>query len=465
MFPTSVYVGRRDLLRRKLGRGLALFLGNGESPMNYADNAHPFRQDSSFLYFFGLDAPGLAAVLDLDEGVATVFGDDASIDDIVWTGPQELLADRAARAGVFTTAPLSGLADALSRSRAARRPIHFLPPYRADNLARLHELLGLPLDAVRAGASTELIDAVIALRAVKDAGEIAEIEKAADVSVDMHVAAISGARPGMIEGELAAEVRRIALASGGDIAFPIILSRDGQTLHNHGHGNRLSEGDLVVCDFGAETNLHYCADLSSSFPVSAAFTERQREIYAVSLRAHEAAISVLAPGVPFLKAHQAACRAMALGLRELGLMRGDPDEAVAAGAHALFFPCGTGHMMGLDAHDMEDLGEDRVGYGGLPRSGQFGLKSLRLVRPLEPGFVVTIEPGIYFIPELIDRWRAEGRFSDFIAWERVEEYRAFGGLRNEEDFLITAGGARRLGKPKPLSIAEIEALRPSVPRA
>lgn len=263
----------------------------------------------------------------------------------------------------------------------------------------------------------------------------------------------------MVERELAAEVRRVALAAGGDIAFPIILSRDGETLHNHRHDNRLEEGDIVLCDFGAETRRHYCADLSSSFPVSPAFTSRQREIYTICLAAHEAAISALRPDLPFVEVHVAACRAIASGLSELGLMKGDVDEAVAAGAHALFFPCGTGHMMGLDAHDMENLGEERVGYGGLKRSAQFGLKSLRLARPLEPGFVVTIEPGIYFIPELIDRWRAEGRFRDFIAWDRVESYRDFGGLRNEEDFLILADGARRLGKAKPKGIAEIEALR------
>ena len=464
MFSATTYIERRERLRSKIGSGLVLFLGNIESPMNYADNAYPFRQDSSFLYFFGLDFPGLAALIDLDEGRVSLFGDEASIDDIVWTGPQESLADKAARAGIGLTLPLSRLAGEIAvaregRAGRARRTIHFLPPYRAENLLRLHRLLGLPLDGIRDTASKELIKAVVALRAIKSAEEVDEIEKAADVSVDMHVAAITGARPGMIEGELAAEVHRVALASGGDLSFPIILSRDGQTLHNHRHDNRLAEGDIVLCDFAAETSLHYAADLSSSFPVAAAFTERQREIYSVSLRAHEAAIAKLAPGLPFIDAHRAACRAIAAGLGQLGLMKGDPDDAVAAGAHALFFPCGTGHMMGLDAHDMEDLGEDYVGYDGAARSQEFGLKSLRLVRPLEAGFVVTVEPGIYFIPELIDRWRAEGRFRDFIAWDRVEAYRGFGGMRNEEDFLITSTGARRLGKPKPLSIAEVEALR------
>ncbi len=459
MFSAKSYVERRERLRNRVGGGLVLLLGNGESPMNYADNAYPFRQDSSFLYFFGLDSPDLAALIDLDEGSASLFGREPTLDEIVWTGPQESLADRAARVGVTKTEALPRLAEILSRARSAGRKLHFLPPYRADNLLRLGELLDLPPDALPGAVSTELIRAIVSLRSIKSAEEIAEIERAADISVDMHLAAIGSAKAGMIEREVAAEVRRVALSGGGDIAFPIILSREGQTLHNHRHDNRLEEGDIVLCDFGAETDLHYCADLSSSFPVSRTFTERQREIYAVALRAHEAAIAALGPGLPFLEAHRAACRAIASGLGELGLMRGDPDEAVAAGAHALFFPCGTGHMMGLDAHDMEDLGEAHVGYGEAARSSQFGLKSLRLVRPLEPGFVVTVEPGIYFIPELIDRWRSEDRFGDFIAWDRVEAYRGFGGIRNEEDFLITETGARRLGKAKPRSLAEIEALR------
>lgn len=459
MFPTSTYVERRRRLRERLGEGILLFLGNEESPMNYADNAYAFRQDSSFLYFFGLDSPGLAAVIDLDEGRETLYGDDPGLEDIVWTGPQPSLAERDARVGVGRSLPRAALAEVLGRARTGGRSIHFLPPYRAENLLRLHELLGRPVAELRGAASAAFAEAVIALRAVKGEEEIAELDRAADLGVDMHRAAIALARPGMVEAELAAEVRRIALAPGGDISFPIILSRDGETLHNHGHGNRLEEGDLVLCDFGAETALHYASDLSSTFPVSPRFSAAQREVYEVALAAHEAAIAALAPGRPYLEVHHAACRALARGLGELGLMKGDPDEAVAAGAHALFFPCGTGHMLGLDAHDMEDLGELRVGYAGRERSSQFGLKSLRLARPLEPGFVVTIEPGIYFIPELIDRWRAEGRFSAFLVWDRIEAFRNFGGIRNEEDFLITSSGSRRLGKAKPKTAAEIEALR------
>lgn len=459
MFAASVYVDRRKRLRSLVGEGLVVLLGNGESPMNYADNAYAFRQDSSFLYFFGLSSPGLAATIDADSGEDAVYGDDATMDDIVWTGPQEALAERCRLVGAGRSAPRAGLAAEVERARSAGRAVHFLPPYRADNALGLATLLGLDPAAVRGAASRRLIEAIVALRSKKSAEEIAEIEAAADVSVDMHVAAISLARPGMIERELAAEVRRIALASGGDIAFPIILSRDGQTLHNHRHDNELAEGDLVLCDFGAEGPSGYCADLSSSFPVAGSFSTRQREIYQVALSAHESAIAALAPGRPYLEVHLAACRAIVSGLSNLGLMKGDVDEAVAAGAHALFFPCGTGHLMGLDAHDMEDLGEDIVGYAGRPRSPQFGLKSLRLARPLEEGFVVTIEPGIYFIPELMDRWRAEGRHRDFIAWDRLDSWHDFGGVRNEEDFLITTEGARRLGKPKPKTVADIQRLR------
>lgn len=275
----------------------------------------------------------------------------------------------------------------------------------------------------------------------------------------MHLTAMEMARPGITEAEVAAAVHRVALAADGDISFPIIATINGQTLHNHYHGNTLKSGDMFLLDAGAENAMHYAGDLSSTIPVDPTFTARQKEIYDITLKAHDAAIAALKPGFKNLDVHLLACKTIAEGLKEMGLMKGNIDDAVKEGAHALFFPCGTGHMMGLDVHDMEDLGEVYVGYEGKPKFTQFGLKSLRLARPLLPGFVLTIEPGIYFIPELIDQWKAEKKFTDFINYDRVEEYKDFGGIRNEEDFVITDDGYRLLGKPKPKTTADVEAAK------
>lgn len=459
-FSAEVYASRRRDLAAAAGSGLAVLLGNRESAMNYADNPYPFRQDSTFLYYFGLDRPDLAAVLDLDDGAATLFGDDASLDDIVWTGPQTGVAEMAEWARVDRTARRDDLTATLLEARAGGRTLHWLPPYRAEHVVELSTRLGVGLDTVSAGASAGLVRAVVAQRAVKSEAELAEIEVAVAISVEMHLTAMRRARPGMIELELAAAVQEVAERHGGRLSFPTILTIHGETLHNHYRGNVLESGRLLLVDCGAEAPSGYAGDLSRTFPVDREFTTRQKEIYEIALAAHEAAVARLAPGVPFRDVHLTACRELAAGLGELGLMKGDPDEAVAAGAHAFFFQCGTGHMMGLDVHDMENLGEDLVGYdGSIERSAQFGLKSLRLARPLEPGFVVTVEPGIYFIPELFDRWGAEGRFSEFIDYERVEPYRDFGGLRSEEDFVITADGARRLGPDLPKTIGAVEAIR------
>ena len=407
MFDQSIYVTRRNLLRTQVGSGLVLFLGNEESPMNYADNTYRFRQDSTFLYFFGLDAAGLAAVVDLDESTDTIYGNDLTVEDFVWTGPQPSLREMVAKVGVERTETLSRLAELLTRARAQGRRIHFLPPYRPENKLKLQEWLGVRPGQAGSDASVELIKAVVAQRSVKSPEEIAEIEKAVDVTVDMHLTGMRMARPGVAEAEIAAAVHRVALASGGNLAFPIIATVHGEVLHQHAHTGVLRSGGMFLLDAGAETARHYAADLSSTVPVDPKFTERQKEIYRITLAAHEAAKRSLKPGVKHLESHLAACREIAEGLKGLGLMKGDLDEAVRRGAHALFFPCGEGHMMGLDVHDMEDLGEVYVGYEGQPKSTQFGLKSLRLARPLQPGFVVTIEPGSYFNSHLIDQWRAE----------------------------------------------------------
>jgi len=461
MFSVQTYVERRDRLRTalKAAGGLLLFLGNEESPMNYADNCFPFRQDSSFLYFLGVDQPGFAGVLDLDEGGTTLFADDLSLDAIVWTGPQPSVVELAARAGIAATAPAAALAGLLQRAQAQGRVIHFLPPYRPENRLRLLELLGVPPAQQRARASLEFVQAVIAQRIHKSAEEVVEIEKAVTTTVQMHLAGMRMARPGLRESDIAARVTEIAQAAGGQLSFPVIATVHGETLHNHFHGNVLEGGQLFLLDAGAESVSHYAGDLTSSFPVDGRFTPRQRDIYGLVLRAHLAAVDALKPGVRFREVHLLACRTLAEGLKDLGLMKGDPDEAVAQGAHAMFFQCGLGHMMGLDVHDMEDLGEEWVGHEGQPKSTQFGLKSLRLARTLEPGFVFTVEPGIYFIPELMDRWEAEGKFLDFIDYEKLQTYRDFGGIRIEENFLMTTEGARLLGPRKPRSADEVEAQR------
>jgi Xaa-Pro aminopeptidase len=459
MFAAKTYCERRNRLKKQIKSGLILLLGNEESPMNYPDNAYHFRQDSTFLYFFGLDSPGLAGVIDIDENREIILGNELTIDDIVWMGAQPSLAEKSRQVGVTDTAPAVYVSELINKALKGKRQIHFLPPYRPENKIKLFELLGIVPSRLGESVSVELIRAVVDQRNFKSAEEIKEIEKAADISVDMHIAAIKMAKPGMLEMEMAAEVQRIAQAAGGQIAFPIILTINGQTLHNHFHGHSLKSGDMVLCDFGSETELHYCADLSSTFPVDRKFAARQREIYNICLAAHNAAIAALKPGKKFKEVHLAACKQIVAGMKGLGLMKGNVDDAVEVGAHAMFFPCGTGHMMGLDVHDMEDIGEVYVGYDGQPKSTQFGLKSLRLARELQPGFVLTIEPGIYFIPELIDKWRAEKRFNDFLDYQKLESYKTFGGIRNEDNFLITQDGYRLLGKGKPKSIAEVEALR------
>jgi Xaa-Pro aminopeptidase len=459
MFKPEIYAQRREALCQKIGSGMILFLGNDESPMNYADNTYHFRQDSSFLYYFGIDFPSLAAVIDVDNRRQIVFGDDFTIDDIVWMGAMPTIADRAAAAGITETQPVSKLYSMVREAGGSKGTIHFLPAYRPENKLKLQELFHVPANGVNALASVALTQAVVRQREIKSPEEIAEIELAVDLSVDMHVEAMKAARPGVTEAQVAARVAQIALEKDCDIAFPIIATVNGQTLHNHSHHNLLKAGDLFLLDAGAESKMHYAGDLSSTCPVSDRFTDIQEVIYEAGLKAHEAAIAAITPGVAFKDIHWAACLSIAGSMKELGLMKGDIHEAVAEGAHALFFPCGTGHMMGLDVHDMEDLGEVWVGYDGQPKSTQFGLKSLRLAKELRPGHVFTVEPGIYFIPELIDQWKSEGKFNDFLNWDEINKFRNFGGLRNEEDFLVTPTGCRRLGKAKPKTIADIYAIR------
>jgi len=461
MFPAKVYIERRKRLTQQLQSGIILLLGNEESSMNYADNTYHFRQDSSFLYFFGLDHASLAGVIDIDEQKSTIFGNDLTIDDVVWMGTQSTIKERSLKVGIENTSPLGMLEDLLLAAKQKNRKIHFLPPYRPENKLKIFDLLGIHPSEVNNSASVELIQAIVDQRAIKTDEEIGEIEKAVNTTVDMHLAAMKMTKPGIYEREIAGAMYDIAVASGGQLAYPIIATVHGETLHNHHYGNQLKSGDMLLIDAGAESPLHYSGDLSSTAPVDKKFTERQKEIYNVSLTAHEAAIAALKPGLKFKDIHLLACRTIAEGMKDLGMMKGNLDDAVEQGAHALFFPCGTGHMMGLDVHDMEDLGEVYIGYDGKPKSTQFGLKSLRLARELQPGFVLTIEPGIYFIPELIEMWKNENKFADFINYDKVEKYKDFGGIRNEEDYVITEDGYRLLGKPLVKTIEEVEAVQES----
>jgi Xaa-Pro aminopeptidase len=459
MFSKEIYTARRKKLAASVSSGLILLPGNEESPMNYADNTYHFRQDSTFLYYFGLDQPSLAGIIDADNGESMIFGDDYTIEMIVWTGVVPSIASLGEKVGVTNVKPFKALQSTVKEAIISNRKIHFLNPYRADIVIRLAEITQSNYRSIPENASLELTKAVIAQREVKSAEEIAEIDKAVDITVEMHLAGMRYARPGMRESEIAAKVVEVALAANGNPSFPIIATINGQTLHNHYHGNIIKSGDLFLLDAGAEIESHYAGDLSSTFPVDPTFTPLQKEIYQLSLDAHMAAVSMLKPGTVFKEVHLTACRTIFEGLKAFGLTKGDAGEAVEAGAHALFFPCGTGHMMGLDIHDMENLGEQWVGYDGVPKSTQFGLKSLRLGKELRPGYVLTIEPGIYFIPDLIDLWKSKNHLAQFLNYSEIEKFRDFSGLRNEEDFLIVEDGARRLGKALPLTIEGVEAVR------
>lgn len=457
MFSKETYMQRRALLKKTVGSGILLFLGNDEHGLNYADNAFRYRQDSTFLYFFGLSFSGLSAIIDIDEDKDIIFGDELTIDHIVWMGTQPTLREKSELVGVTHTMPSNTIVDYLHKAAQKGQPIHYLPPYRAEHSLKLLALLGVSVGHEE--ASLDFIRAIIKQRSYKSAEEIVEIEKACDITADMHIAAMKVVRPGMKEYEVAAALEAVAAAAGADLSFPTIATINGQTLHNHYHGNTVKPGDLFLIDAGAEIPMGYAGDMSSTIPADKTFTLRQKEIYDLQVAMHLESVKALKPGIPFVDVYDLSARVMVEGMKQLGLMKGNADDAVREGAHALFYPHGLGHMMGLDVHDMENLGEVWVGYDGKPKSTLFGRKSLRLARPLETGFVHTIEPGIYFIPELIDLWKEEKRFADFINYDAVEAYKNFGGIRNEEDYLITETGARRLGKKIPLTTDEVEALR------
>ncbi len=458
MFDSSVYINRRKALREKVGSGLILILGNNEAPANFPDNTYKFRQDSTFLYFFGHNHPGYAGVIDVESGEDMFFGDDVTMDDIIWMGPQPSVKDLAARVGVSKSAPFARLKEVVGKAISQRRKIHFLPPYRHDNMMLLEDLTGIRASMTRQHASVELIKAVVALRSVKEACEIEEIDKACNIGYEMHTAAMRLCKPGVSEQYIAGILDGIASSYGNMVSFATILTQNGQTLHNHDHSHILEAGRLMLTDAGAESVTNYCSDHTRTVPVGGKFTPRQLDVYNIVLACHGKALEMARPGVTYKSVHLDVCKVLAQGLKDLGLMKGNVDEAVAAGAHALFLPHGLGHMMGIDVHDMEDLGQIYVGYDDEIRpSDQFGLASLRMGRRLQEGFVITDEPGCYFIPALIDKWRAEKTCADFLDFDAIDKYKDFGGIRLEDDLLITANGSRFAGeKHIPITPEEVE---------
>lgn len=463
MFKKEVYIDRRNRLKDEMNSGLAIIFGNAEASYNYPANTYHFRQDSDFLYFFGLDHPDFVGIVDIDNKKDYIFANDVDIEDIIWMGPQPTVKDQAAEVGVENTAPYTDLADFLADRIKGGQKIHFLPPYRGDRLVQINQLMGIKVSKVKEQVSEELVKAVVKLRSIKDEYEIAEIEKAVDIAYNMHTTAMKMCKPGVIERVIAGTMEGISLAQGGPVSFPIILTINGQTLHNHYHGNTLTQGRMMIADAGAETTMHYSSDITRTTPVGGKFSPRQKEIYEIVLEANVKAIKAIKPGVEYREIHLLSCKVIAEGLKKLGLMKGDMDAAVKAGAHALFMPHGLGHMMGIDVHDMEGLGENLVGYDEkTKRATQFGTAYLRLGRELQPGFVLTVEPGCYFIPELVEKWEKEGTNTEFINFDKVKEYLDFGGVRIEDDVLVTETGNRVLGKPIPKTVAEVEAMAASL---
>ncbi len=457
MFSKEVYIQRRARLKAMVKQGLILILGNSDAPMNYPSNTYHFRQDSTFLYFFGLDHQGLAGVIDAESGEEILFGDDYTLDDTIWMGPQTSIREKGETVGIQKTKAFSELSKGISRALKEGRQIHFTPPYRGENTMLLADLLDIHHREVATKASHGLIKACIELRSIKEPCEIEEMEKHMAVAYKMHTTAMQMAHPGVSEQEITGALEGISMSGGGIVSFPVICSVRGETLHNHYHGNILKKGDLLLVDAGSESPLHYATDHTRTSPVGGNFTPLQRNIYQIVLNANNRAFEAMKPGLPYRDIHLLAARVIASGLKELGLMKGDVNEAVEAGAHALFMPHGLGHMIGLDVHDMEDYNETLVGYDDeIERSSQFGLTALRLGRRLQAGFTITNEPGIYFIPALIDSWKGQKRFTDFIDYKELEKFKGFGGIRLEDDILITPDGARILGHRIPIEPGDVE---------
>lgn len=451
MFSKETYVNRRAKLKKLVKSGIIILFGNNESPANFPANGYyPFRQDSTFLYYFGPKRDGLVGVIDVDNDKELLIGNDIDIDDIVWYGSVDSVHDMAEHAGVKESAPMKQLQVICDNAMKEKRTIHFLPPYRHDTMIQIFDLLGIHPSKQREAASVELIKAVVKMRSTKEQQEIEEIERACAIGYKMHTTAMRVTKPGVTEKYVGGQVNGIANSYGAMVSFPTIFSQHGEIMHGNPSMAVLESGRLALCDCGGETMEHYCSDNTRTFPVNGKFTQRQLEIYSIVEDCHDLALKISKPGVKYFDVHMDVCRLMTDRLKELGLMMGDTEEAVRAGAHAMFLPHGLGHMMGMDVHDMEGLGQTYVGFDDetRPNLEQFGTNCLRMGRRLEEGFVVTDEPGIYFIPALIDEWRAKGLHKDFINYEKLETYKDFGGIRIEDDILITSDGCRFLGEER-----------------
>lgn len=449
MFNKEVYINRRNALRRNIKSGLVVILGNSEAPMNYPANGFHFIQDSTFTYFFGLDHADYVGVLDIDADTDCIYGNDLSVDDIIWTGHLPTLKDMAQEVGINSTGSLSHLFNIVDMAIKQGRKVHFLPPYRAEQTLLLTKLLGITAQSIPNYISTELIRAVVALREIKTPEEIEEIGKACDIGYLMHTKAMEMCRSGRTEREIAGAIEGIALSKGKGVSFHNIVTQNGETLHNHSHTNKLEKGRLLLVDAGAWAVSGYCSDFSRTMPVDGKFTPIQKEVYDIMVASFEKAMELIKPGITYKEIHLASCKVITEGLTSMGLMKGNADEAVASGAHALFMPCGLGHQMGMDVHDMEGLGENYVGYDDeIERSTQFGLGNLRMGKRLKKGHVLTVEPGIYFIPALLDKWEKESINRSFINYDKVRAMLGFGGCRVEDDILVTENGKQILGNKR-----------------
>ena len=455
MFDINTYCRRRAELKRLVGNGLIVLFGNNEAPYNYPSNTYaPMRQDSTFLYYFGQHHDGLVGVIDIDNNEEWLLGDDIDVEDIVWMGFTPSVSDLAAEVGITKTAPLSQLGNLVS----ANRTVHFLPPYRHDTKIQIMDLLGIHPSKQKEAASLDLIKAVVKMRSTKEPQEIEAIDRACDVGYAMHTTAQLLIKPGITERFIGGQVDGIARSLAGGTSFATIFSQHGEIMHGNPSDAQLEAGRLALCDAGCELD-DYCSDHTRTMPVSGKFTQRQLEIYSIVEVCHDYVLNVAKPGVRYMDVHFAVCRMMTERLKELGLMKGDTDEAVRAGAHAMFLPHGLGHMMGMDVHDMEGLGQIYVGFDNetRPNLEQFGTNCLRMGRKLEEGFVVTDEPGIYFIPALIDEWKAKKHCEEFLCFDKLETYKDFGGIRIEDDVLITKDGCRFMGQKRiPYHPAELE---------
>ena len=461
MFDTATYIRRRNELKKLVKEGIIILFGNNESPANFPNNGYyPFRQDSSFLYYFGLQRDGLVGIIDIDNDKDILVGNDIDIEDIVWYGSVESMTEMMQRCGAQETLPMKALKTICNEALSKHRKIHFLPPYRHDIKIQVFDLLGVHPIQQKEAASMELIKAVVKMRSAKEQQEIEELERAAVIGYKMHTTAMRQTKPGVTEKFVSGQVDGIAHSYGAMVSFPTIYTQHGEILHGAPSMNKLEEGRLVLCDAGGETLNNYCSDNTRTMPVNGKFTQRQLEIYSIVEACHDYTLELAKPGVKYADVHFAICRLMFDRLKELGLAKGNTEEAVRAGAHAMFLPHGLGHMMGMDVHDMENLDQINVGFDEetRPNLEQFGTNCLRMGRRLEEGFVVTDEPGIYFIPALIDEWKAKKHCAEFLNFDKLETYKDFGGIRIEDDVLITKDGCRFIGKDRiPYHPKDVEA--------